>query len=56
MTTSPLDGVDTERLIAEHRGRIIELEAHGMPSEQANELWDVLAGILEEMKRHRATG
>jgi hypothetical protein len=50
----PLEGIDIERLIAERRERIIELEARGMPAEGADELWDVLSGMLEELKRHQA--
>jgi hypothetical protein len=52
--TPPFDAADTERLVEKHRQQIIELEAHGAPSEDTEQLWDVLAGILAEVKRHRA--
>jgi len=48
------DGHDAERLVAEHRERIITLEADGLPSEDVDGLWDVLGDILAEMKRHQA--
>jgi hypothetical protein len=54
--STPLGGYDMERLVAEHRERIIALEAHGMPAEDADELWDVLADILAQMKRHQTLG
>jgi hypothetical protein len=51
----PLDGIDAERLVAEHRERIIKLEADGLPSEEdVDGLWDALGDILAEMKRHQA--
>ena len=49
-----LAGLDMERLLEEHRERIVELEANGIPSNDAQELWDALAGMLAEMKRHQA--
>jgi hypothetical protein len=52
--TPLLDASDTARLVAAHRERIIELEAHGMPADAADELWDVLADILAELKRQKA--
>lgn len=54
--TPPADSSETERLVAEHRERIIELEAHGMAADELDKLWDVLADILAEMKRHQALG
>jgi hypothetical protein len=52
--TPLLDAPDTARLVAAHRERIIELEAHGMPTDAAaDELWTVLADILEELKRQQ---
>jgi hypothetical protein len=50
----PVDAQDAERLMALHRAQIIQLEAHGAPSEDLDELWDLLADILAEVKRHRA--
>jgi hypothetical protein len=49
-----LDGIDAERLVAEHRERIVKLEADGLPSEDVDGLWDALGDILAEMKRHQA--
>jgi hypothetical protein len=49
-----VDTQDAERLMALHRAQIIQLEAHGAPSEDLDELWDMLADILAEVKRHRA--
>ena len=51
---APADADSKERLVAKHRERIIQLEAHGAPFEDSDELWDVLEGILAEVKRHRA--
>jgi hypothetical protein len=58
MTQPTLDsllsnGHDPDRLIAEHRERIIALEAHGLPSQAADGLWDVMGDILAEMKRRQ---
>ena len=44
---------NAERLLAEHRERLIALEAHGLPSEDADRLWDAMGDILAEMKRHK---
>ena len=51
---TPIDpkGRDPLRLIAEHRERIIALEAHGLP-EEGEGLWDVMGDILAEMKRQQ---
>lgn len=38
--------------IAEHRERIIALEAHGSP-EDCDGLWDVMGAALAEMKRQQ---
>jgi hypothetical protein len=51
--SSPTDH-DPERLIAEHRARIVQLEADGLPSEGSDVLWDVLGEILTDMKRQQA--
>jgi hypothetical protein len=50
----PFDDQEPERLMARHREQIVQLEAHGTPSEDSDELWDRLAEILAEVKRHRA--
>jgi hypothetical protein len=47
------NAVDTERLLAEYRETIIKLEAHGSPEER-DALWEVLGGILADMKRQQA--
>lgn len=49
-TDAPLN---TERLLAEYRETIIKLEAHGSPEERGA-LWDVLDGMLADMKRQQA--
>ena len=53
-SSSSSSGHDVERLIAEHRERIISLEADGLPSDDANALWDALGEILTDMKRQQA--
>jgi len=51
--TNPLSSdINVEHLLAQYRERIIDLEAHGLPDGDA--LWDVMDGILAEMKRHQA--
>jgi hypothetical protein len=52
-TSLDSSGSDPLRLIAEHRERIIALEAHGLPPEQGEGLWDVMSDILAEMKRQQ---
>jgi len=47
------NGTDAERLVAEYRETIIKLEAHGLPEERGA-LWDVLDGMLADMKRQQA--
>ena len=53
-TSLPLDPKvsDSLRLVAEHRERIIALEAHGSP-EDCDGLWDVMDAALAEMKRQQ---
>ena len=43
---------DPLALIAEHRERIIALEAHGSP-EDCDGLWDAMGAALAEMKRQQ---
>ena len=45
---------DTAQRIAEHRETIIKLEAHGLPSDDADALWDAMGNILADMKRHQS--
>ena len=45
------NGRDPLRLVAEHRERIIALEAHGLPEGDAP--WDAMGEILAEMKRQQ---
>lgn len=47
----PSNAYDPDRLIAEHRERIIALEAHGLPSADSDGLWDVMGDILAQVKR-----
>jgi len=49
----PSNDQDAQRLLVEHRERIIALEAHGLPSEDADGLWNAMGDILAEMKRHQ---
>jgi hypothetical protein len=51
---SPSDLIDTHRILDAHRERLIELEADGIAADDAEGLWDVMAGLLAEMKRHQA--
>lgn len=50
----PAARIDTHRILDAHRERIIELEADGMAADEVEELWDVMAGLLAEMKLHQA--
>jgi len=50
MTAEPSD---VERLLAQYRETIIELEAHGSPDERGT-LWDVLGAMLADMKRQQS--
>jgi hypothetical protein len=49
----PSTNRDAQRLLADQRERIIALEAHGLPSKDADGLWDAMSDILAEMKRHQ---
>jgi len=51
--TPPASSINVEHLLAQYRERIIDLEAHGLPGGDA--LWDVMDGILAEMKRHQTS-
>ena len=53
-TNAPLiDELNPERRLAEYRETIIKLEAHGSPEERGA-LWDVLDGMLADMKRQQS--
>jgi hypothetical protein len=45
---------DVERLVAEYRERIVNLEAHGLPTDGDGAPWDVLDDMLADIKRQQA--
>ena len=53
LDTLPSNAYDPDRLIAQHRERIIALEAHGLPSEDADGLWNAMGELLADMKRQQ---
>jgi hypothetical protein len=53
-TASPVNLLDPQRLIAEQRERLIELEARGWPGDQPDELWNRMGALLADLKRQQA--